>query len=243
MFRRLILAVAVCALMNGLRLAADEPKPAAKVNEAERLFRQMEEKLSKAPTIEFVIETKYPKLADRKATLLLAEGNKMRLEGEVMDDGKRFRWLCVSDGTKLVTVNGAGERHENDFPKALNQEVVKVLTYGGGIQALHLHVIDVPYRSDAETRRFADRLRASGFTLGKKEKVNGRAAQVIEYEVSLEGQEGAYCALTVWIDTKTHLPLRHTSSDKKGGELHATETYTKITLGGKIDEKKFKLPK
>ncbi len=89
---------------------------------------------------------------------------------------------------------------------------------------------------------FAELLHVSGFTLGKKEKLNGRVAQIIEYELKFSGFNDSV-AVVVWVDTKTNLPLKRMESDKKDGKLDYTETYTKLTLGGKIDEKKFELPK
>src|SRR5262249_48671066 len=134
--------VAVLAVMNGLRLAADDPKPAAKANEAERLFRQMERKLAESKVIECVIESKpAPGLgAAGTVRLRLAGGNKLRLEIECTVDGAKQRSVIISDGTKMVAEGdglGIGDgnkpirRIEWPVPKSLNQEVVKVLTLAG----------------------------------------------------------------------------------------------------------------
>src|SRR5262249_38806860 len=146
MYRCLILGVAVLAMMNGLRLAADDPKPAAKPNEAERLFRQMEKKLSESKSIECVFESKPPpgESIALRVRLFLADGNKMRLEEEGTEyiEGvkEKHRLVTISDGTKLVVTKswrdvgetGGGRQEFPDVSKSLNQEIVKVLALGGG---------------------------------------------------------------------------------------------------------------
>jgi outer membrane lipoprotein-sorting protein len=245
MYRRLILGVVVLTLMNGMRLAADDPKPAAKENAAERLFRQMQKKLSEANLIECVIETKPGPGQGVPCTtrLFLADGNKLRLEMDPPPRGAEFpRVVCISDGTKLVAKTG-GDRRESDVPKSLNQEALKVLTLAG-VGNMWFKVVD-PVTQDGfntEGNRFAAKLYPSGFTLGKKEKVNGRAAQIIEYELK-QSESDDSSAAAVWIDTKTSLPLKLMLTERKGGKLYHTETYTKLTLGGKIDKKKFALSK
>jgi outer membrane lipoprotein-sorting protein len=205
----------------------------------------MEQQLSKARALECVFEVKAEagEGNDVKGRLLLAKGNKMRVEIEIKQKKAITKMVIISDGTKLVAKSGGARKELPNLPKSLNHDVVRVMTHagsrmlGGGVI-----VPETPKGQEAKGKRFADRLHASGFKLGKKEKLNGRDAQVIEYELKLEGEDDS-AAAAVWLDTRTNLPLKRILTDKKGGKLIFTETYTKMTVGGKIDEKEFTLPK
>ena len=49
---------------------------------------------------------------------------------------------------------------------------------------------------------------------------------------------------TVWVDAKTHLPLKRLLTAKVGDqELKVTETYSKVVVDEKIDAQTFELPK
>lgn len=82
----------------------------------------------------------------------------------------------------------------------------------------------------------------TGARLGKKEKASGREAQQVEYAVSVRGVKGPLTA-TVWVDVKTNLPLKRALTLDAGKErVTVTETYTNLTLDGKIADKEFALP-
>jgi outer membrane lipoprotein-sorting protein len=214
-------------------------------NEAERLFQRMEQELAKARALECVFEVKAEagEGTDFKGRLLLAEGNKMRLEMEGPQRGARTKMVVVSDGTKLVAAAGGARKELPELPKSLNREVVKVLARAGGRMLGRGVITPEPSEGqEAKGKRFADRLHPSGFKLGKKERLDGREAQVIEYELRVEGEADSP-TVAVWLDTKSNLPLRRTLSDKRGSKLIYAETYTKMMVGGKIDEKEFELPK
>jgi len=215
-------------------------------NEAERLFRHMEERLSKAKSLECVFEVKAAvgQGSDFRGRLLVAEGNKLRMETEGKWRGAITKMVVISDGAKLAAETGGTRKDlSKKVPKSLHQEVVRVLTYVG-VRMLGRGVIvpEAPEGQETQGKRFANRLTATGLKLGKKERLNGRDAQVIEYETKLEGEDDVPTA-TLWLDTKTKLPLKRTLTDKQGGKLIYTETYLKLAVGGKIDEKEFKLPK
>jgi hypothetical protein len=49
---------------------------------------------------------------------------------------------------------------------------------------------------------------------------------------------------TVWVDVKTHVPLKRLLTAKVGDqELKVTKTYSKVVVDGKLDAKTFELPK
>jgi outer membrane lipoprotein-sorting protein len=212
---------------------------------AERLFQRMEQELATAKAVECVFELKSEagEGVDFKGRLLLVEGNKLRLEMENPKQGARTKMVVVSDGTKLMAAAGGARKELPELPKSLNQEIVKVLAHAGGRMLGRGVIIPEPSEDrEAKGKRFADRLQPSGFKLGKKEKLDGREAQVVEYELRVEGEADS-ATIAVWIDTKTNLPLKRTLSDKKGGKLIYTETYTQLSVGGQLDKKEFELPK
>jgi hypothetical protein len=77
----------------------------------------------------------------------------------------------------------------------------------------------------------------SEFSLGKGEKVNGRDAQGVNY--LLRVPEEKEFRVTVWIDTKTHHPLKRLAVGKNDRFL---ESY-QIRVNPKIADEKFQLPK
>jgi outer membrane lipoprotein-sorting protein len=204
-------------------------------NEAERLFRQMQQALSQARTLDCVFEVKAEvgNGNDFRGRLLLAEGNRMHLQMEGQRKGALTKMAVISDGTKLVAETGGARKELPNVPKSLNQEIVTVMTQAGGrMLARGVIVPEAPEGQEAKGKRFADRLRASGFKLGRKEKLNERDAQVIEYKLQLEGEDDSPAA-ALWLDTQTNLPIKRTFTDTKSGKLVYTETYPKITLGRK----------
>lgn len=212
--------------------------PAQATNEAEKLFRQMEGELSKARTLECVFEGKVQPKGSLKGSLTFAEGNKVRVEYSLDIEGDRqVTATVVSDGAKVVKVLN-GKEPEPVFeastedvplkPQSHREMMLRSFALGGGNTVLELCAFE---------------LKVSAFKLGKKEKLDGRDAQSIEYEVTVEGAGSISTA--VWLDAKTTLPIKRvTSIDKGAGEKYTvTETYTNLTLNKNIDAKKFELPR
>src|SRR5581483_1800247 len=93
-----------------------------------------------------------------------------------------------------------------------------------------------------------EEFKVSDFKLGKKEMVGKQEAQVVEYKTVPKQQADTPFMLTVWLDTKTHLPLKRVAvlvltKDNRKATYTSTETFTKLELDGKIDAKQFELPK
>ena len=227
---------AACALV-GLKT---HPLPAQDRNEAENLFRQMEEKLSKARTLECVFEGKLQPKGSLKGSLAFAENNKVRVEYSLESEGGRqVTATVVSDGDKVVKVlNGkepepvfkAGTKDVPLEPPSLREMTLRSFGLTGGCV-----VLELPYFES----------KVSGFKLGKKEHLDGRDTQIIEYEMTVEGVsvEGTSVSTAVWLDAKTTLPVKRvTSIDKGAGDKQTvTETYTNLTLNKNVDAKTFEL--
>ena len=85
-------------------------------------------------------------------------------------------------------------------------------------------------------------VKVSDFKFGKKEKVGDRQAQAVEYRSAFKGNEPM--ATVVWIDIETKAPLKRMFRMKaEGKDGSMTETFHDTKLDGKIDPKKFELPK
>lgn len=224
---------------NGDR-KADQPAQDGK--EAENLFRQMEEKLSKARTLECVFEGKVQPKGSLKGSLAFAEGNKVRVEYSLEIEGDRqVKGTVVSDGAKVVKVLN-GKEPEQVFeqgtedvplkPQSLRAMILRSFGLAGGCAILELSSFEV---------------KVSGFKFGKKDKLDGRDAQIIEYEMTVEGVsvDGTSISAAIWLDAKTTLPIKRVATiDKGSGEKYTvTEIYTNLTLNKNIDAKKFELPK
>jgi hypothetical protein len=224
-------------------------------SEAEKLFRAMEKKILEAKTfkIDVTLHVKALKgkedqsgldgrTATYKGSLLLVKegGNKARLKvtGNWFDVGfrKKATVSVVCDG-RFVTVGGDEERTRpapKDFPDVLTRLLIHegvatftiLLGYGSGppsFEPMWLHVDGTDFRA------------------GAPEKVRGRMARPVTYRFGLlqgdeEGSQDVSrtSEVTIWIDTKTLLPLKHVIA-LEGHRF--TETYTEFTLDPKIEPK------
>jgi outer membrane lipoprotein-sorting protein len=77
------------------------------------------------------------------------------------------------------------------------------------------------------------------FRMGADEKVDGRPAKVVHYRL---GPKGTGTAYTLWLDSKTLLPMkRYSVLDENPSTV--TEVYREFTLEPKVDVSAFDLPK
>jgi outer membrane lipoprotein-sorting protein len=109
----------------GLLAAALVPAVQAQENEAEKLFREMEKKVNSAKAVRVASDDKADARGTRlKWMLVFAEGNKCRLELEGTADlpgleGKAFKQVTISDGTKLLSVQRGTPSPKEDAPADL----------------------------------------------------------------------------------------------------------------------------
>jgi outer membrane lipoprotein-sorting protein len=233
--------------------------PSAEPNEAEKLFRQMEAKVAKATTVEctYKVESNKVEFAMRtvqvrlegKITLLLGEGNRVRMEMSDESGGMKGKSMVIADGTKMKAV-GEGDpvQPREDVPKWLGEAMRAAVARSGVVSTLVLTSRGPADLADLKKEfKIDEHFRVGGFRLGKKEMVDKQEAQVVEYTLTLkmpknEGMfgEGTF-GVSVWIDTKTQLPLKRVLLRGNGWKF--TETYTKLEVDGKIAPKQFELPK
>jgi len=229
-----------------LSLAAVILTAGAGENMAEAQFKKMEEQVLKCKSLQMDIDIvagpEKEAFMAMKGRMLVAAGNKIRMEldGEVRKE--KDQMLMVSDGTKMSMGNSKRPGKEQDTTKHLTQISLASYSRGGIIASLFKARAGGP---DGKPKAFdIDKdMAISDLKLGKKETVGEREAQAIEYKLALEAG-GDSLAMTVWIDVKTNLPIKRVSLMKEGNmTITITESYAKTVLDGKIDEKEFALPK
>jgi outer membrane lipoprotein-sorting protein len=224
----------------------------AEPNAPEKLYREMEAALTKARTIECHFDMRMQACPGGEGTglVLLGEENKSRIEvpGEnaerhndadiVVCDGKRMKWRGLGRPALAVA-------------KWHNQALRFGFCRAGFAIALDSMTILGP---EDETSDFKpdEAFEIRDFKVEKKETVGRQEAQVIRYVVVTNEhtrgpenvKEKRSLAVTLWIDSKTKLPLKRVVTPmEKDRWFIVTETYRRLTLDGKIDAKKFELPK
>lgn len=222
-------------------LAGADPDSA----DAKAAFDRMEQQVLKCKTFQVQLEVNSGTGKDAflsvKGRLLVATGDKVRLELEGSIRGKAEKMAMVSDGTKQrMTINGR-PAEDQETKKGLGKLALTSLTRLGVMPAWFLTAPEDP----AEKAEFdpATAFPISGLKLGKKESISGVDAQAIEYQVTPRGVNAPISA-TVWLDIKTSLPVKRVIAISEGKDtITITETYSKATIDGKLDEKELELPK
>jgi len=205
-------------------------------NEAEELFKRMEEKLLKAKTLQCMVEgVVEPIKLKLSGELWLDEGNRARMELEGKTEEVNRSAVIISDGR---TVRKAQDENA--------RSIVASERYGTHVRTCFARFgflgmtdqWDDTVADPLETRRL------SGFRLGAKEKVGEREAQAVEYRIGGEPAE-----VTLWIDLKSHLPLKRTVTQapqrfgKMGEVTVIREMYADVKLDERVDPAKFELSK
>lgn len=217
---------------------------------AKQLFQEMEARLDKARTLEcdFDIDNDIAAPGDPatklllKGSLFLAGKNQAREEIHERTDGLPVFHMLVSDGVHWWWHDKGSPPHlVNKRPGAnLNAEFLTALARSG----LSLPNFPLP---PVEAPDSKERFPVSGFRLGAKEKIGQREAQRLDYELFIKGQNGpkgepAPFSVTIWLDPETRLPMKRVILQKVLG-IKITENYEKLSLDGKVDARKFDLPK
>jgi len=208
--------------------------PAGEKNEARKLFDRMEKKLAAADTIQLTVQGKL-KGGDEegtvKATLLLGQGNKARLDVSIQKSGgKTHKVSMVSNGTKQKS-GSPGELKEKDTPKHLRDNLVYHLSLIGFTPALmHTKPAD-------QSKPQKGNMLVSDFRLGKRDKIGGKEVHVLHYKFAFAAEKKKF-ATTLYLDVKTLLPVVRTIPAY--GNLREEYQYR---LNEKIGKERFDLPK
>lgn len=215
-------------------------------NSAVAQFKKMEQQVLKCKTlqteVDIVAGAETETFLAMKGRMLVAPGNKVRmeLEGEIRKE--KDKMVMVSDGTKMSMSNTKRPAKDQETSKTMTEAALASYSRGGIVISLLMARSQGP---DEKPKAFdIDKdMAILELKLGKKEALGGGEAQAIEYKVSLEGNKEPLL-VTVWIDLKTNLPIKRVATVTEGKmTITITEKYAKTVLGCKLDEKEFVLPK
>jgi outer membrane lipoprotein-sorting protein len=223
----------------GLLAAALVPAVQAQENEAEKLFREMEKKVTSAKAVRVASDDKIAASGIRlKWMLVFAEGNKCSLEGTFESEGKTLKEFTISDGTKLLSTQRGTPRPKEDAPKDLTNMLQGSISRCG-MSVQWLTGLDGKKQGFKIDKDF----KVTDFALGDKEKVGEHEAHVVHYNLFLRNK--VKLSVSVWLDAKTKLPLKRVTTipDKGKQKVTVTETFTQLTLNPKLEPKAFELPK
>ncbi len=216
------------------------PQANAQGNDAEKLFREMEKKIRSAKSMHFIFEVeqwdagKGVKDGKGKGTFDL-DGDKFRMEREFGP----LKQLSISDG-KSVYSNFTGKAQT--FPRqnsSSNEKSLQLLAHGGPMLFFSTTFF-------GPAQKFNDNfLKIKDFKLGAKEKIGERDTQMVEY-VGEIGPEKSTINFSMWIDTKTKLPVKLidvSQPQKNGAAIRSVIIFNAFTVDGTVDAKLFVLPK
>ena len=223
-----------------LALAVAQP---AGADDARAVFDRMERTVLASKTHH--VRADLPDLGgtDVTARLVVARGNKLRVELGVPEaDGGRRTSTTVSDGARLRTP-GAVPRKNDAAPARLTDIALAAVTRGGVWLTLY-PVLEHPDPAAGFKDFDRDRdLPVSAFRLGKREPVAGREAQEVGYVLRHRGED---LAVSVWVDVRTHLPVRRVVRDPAvagPAGVVLTEAYTRVGVDEKVEGAEFELPR
>ncbi|HYT87337.1 MAG TPA: hypothetical protein VEL76_01330 [Gemmataceae bacterium] len=207
----------------------------AQANEAEKLFRAVQEKIKSAKAVQVALNLEIKangKEGKGKASLLFTKENKARLKMTLDEMGKQLTTEMISDGKQMKFAQSPetiAKAEPEETPASLHQLLTRAVS-GPGLSLT----------SDGLNGFAPPRFSLLAFEAGAAEKVGGRDAKVVSYYVG--GLPGADFTVTLWIDAQTSLPLRRLIVPFGGEDDRITE-ICEFTLNPKIDAGVFQLPK
>lgn len=218
----------------------------AQADTAEAQFKKMEQAILKAKTLqsEITVAAGGDKevFMDMKGRLAIAPGAKMRLElaGEVRKEKDQMK--MVSDGKQMAIDSSKRPGRSQEAEKNLTEIALASIARSGITAALFFASERSDEKKD-EAFNIDKMLAVSDFKLGKKEAIDGKDAQAIEYKLKVKSNK-EIMDVTVWVDVKSGLPVKRAATANEGGmKFTITETYAKMMIDEKIEDKEFALPK
>ena len=215
--------------------------------EAEKIFRKMEKTITGAKTISVRRETAASVNGFKssiKTNVLFDEGNKIFYEIERTSDDKPHKVLIIGNGDKVfVDVNGTGSTQ--DSQKKLGEACRNLLAYYGSAYDLHLPLL-IRALEKGPSPKSDDKTKLSDFKLGATEKVANAQTRIIEFVIREPGADGKTVETKVkaWVNSQTHLPAKwDIRTEQNGSTMAVTDTFLEFVVDGKVEAKRFELPR
>jgi len=213
------------------------PAPArAQEGDAEKLYRAMEKKVLavKSLALEFNTEVTLDdkKVFAVKGSIYVAAGNKIRLEGDLTGGAKI---LSVTNGESIYEKVGDKILDKPDAPRKSKALVGTIARFGAAAALMEKKLGTFDPDKDYPVKNFK---------LGIKEMVGKRDAQIVQYQVEEKSGKLSTEVVSVWIDTKTQLPLKRAMVNEVPGKqvFRSTEIYSVFTVDSKLDGQLFEIP-
>ena len=218
--------------------------------EAAALFAKMAEKVRRAKSIQIVCKGNFKTVgfeAEVKATLLLKEGNKMRLDLDTngFRDGLPYTYgmRMVSDGTRVRRREKQGALADFVTTKSWNETVIENVLRGGFPSGLELIRVTKEGENEEAGMAFRSVGKPTHFMLLRKDRIGDREAQPIEFTVKSDLEFAREISTILWLDPSKGLPLQRMNVVRTDRTLTVTETYEKFIVDENIDDSSFALPK
>ena len=220
----------VClSLIAGLALGCGEPETAREIRAApEAAFQRLEKDLLAAPAvrISYSITAQGAYDASLSGVLLMAEGNRMRLEASGSFAGEPVDALLVSNGMGLSITVG-GEETLLKTPGQLNEAVVIGLTRMGLLHNLARLTGGVP--PDHAAGAAAEWVKVSEFSIADAPEDPPVDGVPVEFGIVLSQEPVG--EVTMWLDPRTGLPMLRTQTVLfPEGDMLVTEAYHEVDL-------------
>lgn len=218
------------ALLLALSFALAEEDAAAK-----KLFQAVEKKIAAAKSMKVEFNGKFKsskRTFEIKGSIIVAKGNRIRMNTRVKMGAPMRDLFAVSDGTNLIRRAG-GESKTEPAPKTYGKRIRTSVGRYGPTFAVFSAVAGTPRERQGKL------ITASDIKLGKDEKLGKRNVKTLTFRLDFPKEP---LNVKVWIDVKSGLPLKRvltSATNPEDGLLTETTTYT---LNPKLDEKTFKLP-
>ena len=219
-------------------------------SEAETLFSTLGAKILAAKTLHVVCRAQFKTAgfeADVKATLLIKEGNRMRMESETkgFKDGVpiEYKILVISDGSRIRIRENQGEWAEYATTSKWNESVALNIHRGGFPTGLELMRIKKDGKSEDVGMAFRPIPPPTDYVLSPKDRVDGRDGTPIEFKVKGSPEFMREMDAVLWLDPAGGLPLKRMTIVRTERTLTVTETYEKFAIDETVEDASFVLPK
>lgn len=200
---RWLLTLALLALGSG--------PVAAQENEAEKLFRRLEQRVRTAKTLQLRFDATITGADAKKwnvaGSLILGEGDKLRVDSEGKVFGEEFKLTQVSDGTDMKSFG------YTKAPGKLKQDKTKTEKPPTGAGAylreslpsdgFFLSFLSMDRRAELPPGLF----KMSDFKLAGEEKIGEQNTRLIQYTLTAKGDTNVV-SMKIWLDAKTNLPVK-----------------------------------
>jgi outer membrane lipoprotein-sorting protein len=213
----------------------DEPEVSA-----ETRFQELERRLLEAETIYIdggagstgTVESAF------EGKVILASGNRARIQFTGQFASKNVLVALVSDGTKMWAGNGS-DSFEEEAPAALNEGIIVGLTRMGILHNLAvLSEASAPEGTDGNVHEW---LTVTNFAWGDEETIDGVITETMTFDISVDGKPSAKARL--WLNKETGLPVqRQQVVQFPDGEMTAVEVYEAFEIDAPFDSEKFVVP-